>query len=135
MKEFKLDNHPKIEPGFKIPPNYFEDFSKTIIGKIQEPEVKVVSLFEKRRQWFLAAAAVLVLALLLPVLNNLTAKSETTDTAIEDYLSYHAQLSEEDIVNLLDTEDIEKIKIEYNIGDKAMEDVLSANSNLENLIY
>ncbi|HLA55336.1 MAG TPA: hypothetical protein VK623_04515 [Flavobacterium sp.] len=103
--------------------------------KIAEPEVKVVPLFRQRKSWIYAAAAVLVLALSIPVLNKFTTPSNEPDTAtLENYLAYHADISDEQLVDLLETEDIEKIKIDYKIEDKALEDMLSSNADIENYI-
>jgi hypothetical protein len=45
MKQFDLDNDPKIDSGFRIPENYFEQFEAKIMSQLPEREVKVISLF------------------------------------------------------------------------------------------
>ena len=47
MKNFKLENAPKITSGFKTPELYFENFSKNLMQQLPEKEPKVISLFQK----------------------------------------------------------------------------------------
>ena len=135
MKTFKLENEPKIESGFKIPDDYFDDFSIKMMDQLSTSEPKVISIFQKRKNLFLMAAAVLVLALMIPFINNSNTNKQEMDTAIlENYITYQSNVNQYDLINVLETEDISKIKISMAIEDKAIEDVLSVNSNLENLI-
>ena len=41
MKEFKLDNNPKISPGFSVPENYFENFSSKLLQEEKSPVIKI----------------------------------------------------------------------------------------------
>lgn len=135
MKTFKLENEPKIESGFKIPDDYFDDFSIKMMDQLSTSEPKVISIFQKRKNLFLMVAAVLVLALMIPFINNSNTNKQEIDTAIlENYITYQSNVNQYDLINVLETEDISKIKISMAIEDKAIEDVLSVNSNLENLI-
>ena len=79
------------------------------------------------------AAAVLVLALSIPVVyNNFYGRSsEIDDATLENYISYHSNVSSLDIVNLLDEKDIQKINIDLNIEDRVIENELSAENDLE----
>ena len=132
MKEFKLDNH-KIDAGFKIPDNYFDTFPDKVMKVLPASEPKVIPFFGSGR-WIFAAAAILILALALPILNKLTVSSQPNITELENYISYHSSISDEDIVDLLETEDIEKIKIEQFLEDKAVEDILTSDADLEHYI-
>ena len=135
MKTFKLENEPKIESGFKIPDDYFDDFSIKMMDQLSTSEPKVISIFQKRKNLFLMIAAVLVLALMIPFINNSNTNKQEIDTAIlENYITYQSNVNQYDLINVLETEDISKIKISMAIEDKAIEDILSVNSNLENLI-
>ena len=135
MKTFKLENEPKIKSGFKIPDDYFDDFSIKMMDQLSTSEPKVISIFQKRKNLFLMVAAVLVLALMIPFINNSNTNKQEIDTAIlENYITYQSNVNQYDLINVLETEDISKIKISMAIEDKAIEDVLSVNSNLENLI-
>jgi flagellar basal body-associated protein FliL len=136
MKIFKLDNTPKIESGFKTPENYFDTFSARIMQQLPKEEPKTISLFSRRKTWIYAAAAILVLALTLPVVyNNFYSPSPEIDEAtLENYISYNTSISDTDLVNLLDEKDIQKIDIGMNIEDKAIENELSENQNLEHYL-
>ena len=63
MNDFKINSDHKIESGFKIPEDYFENFSEKVLLRINKPEPKVVTLFYKRKTWISSVAAVLVISL------------------------------------------------------------------------
>lgn len=136
MKTFKLDNEPKMESGFKIPENYFDDFSARVMQQLPKEETKTISLFSRRKTWMYAAAAVLVMALSIPVVyNNFYSRSPEIDaTTLENYISYHSTVSDAELVNLLDEKDIQKINIDLNIGDRAIENELSTENDLEHYL-
>lgn len=132
MKTFKLENEPKIETGFTVPENYFEDFSATMMQQLPKKEPKIIAIFAKKKTWMYAAAAILVLALSIPIYTNyFSNSSEIDDATLENYITYHSTVSDTDIVNLLDKQDIQKIKIDLNIEDATIENELSENNNLE----
>lgn len=135
MKTFKLENEPKIEIGFKIPANYFDDLSLKIMEQIPASEPKVISIFQKRKGLFMMAAAILILALMVPVFNNLsTTKKELDSAALENYITYQSNVNQYDLISILETEDITNMSSGIVLEDQVVEDVLSTNSNLENLI-
>ena len=132
MKTFKLENEPKITTGFSVPENYFEEFSEKMLQKLPAKEPKVISVFNRRKTWMYAAAAIIVMALTVPVYNNFyNHSSEIDEMTLENYISYHSTVSDADLVNLLDENDIQKINIDMNIEDKTIENELSDNKNLE----
>ena len=135
MQTFKLENEPKIETGFKIPANYFDDLSLKIMEQIPASEPKVISIFQKRKGLFMMAAAILILALMVPVFNNLsTTKKELDSAALENYITYQSNVNQYDLISILETEDITNMSSGIVLEDQVVEDVLSTNSNLENLI-
>ncbi|MBG6061648.1 hypothetical protein IWX83_001434 [Flavobacterium sp. CG_9.1] len=136
MKTFKLENDPKIEPGFKIPDHYFENFSIKMMEQLPVSEPKVISIFQKRKLLImLSTAAVLIFALLIPILSPTESNTKELDTvAIENYITYQSNVNQYDLINGLETEDIEKINSSIVLEDETIEDHLSTNSNLENLI-
>ena len=135
MKTFKLNNEPKVETGFKIPDHYFEDFSASVMQNIPTEEIKVIPFFQKRKFLYYAAAAILLVGLLIPAVNNVsTTQSEIDVIALENYISYQSNVNQYDLINNLQEEDIKNINVNIAVEDKAIEDVLSVNSNLENLI-
>ncbi len=135
MKDFKLDNEPKITSGFTMPEDYFDTFSNKVLAKLPKQEPKVVSIFSTRKYWYFAAAAVLILMLSIPLYNNYQTQQEEIDSAtLENYIAYQSNISEEQIVDLLEQEDLDKIKLDFNIDDTAIEEALYSNSNLEQYI-
>lgn len=135
MKDFKLDSEPKITSGFTTPDGYFDTFSDKILAQLPKQETKVISLFSSRKTWYFAAAAVLVLMLSIPVFNKYSTNQEEIDSAtLENYIAYQSNISEEEIVNLLEQEDLDKMKLEFNVDDKDIEEALNSNSNLEQYI-
>jgi hypothetical protein len=135
MKTFKLENEPKIESGFKTPDHYFEDFSAKIMQRLPENEPKVISIFQKRKNILFAIAAVLVLALMIPVYTTLSTNTKTLDeTTLENYITYQSNVNQYDLISELELEDINKIKTTIPIEDEAIEDVLTTNSDMEHLI-
>ena len=134
MKEFKLDNEPKITPGFKAPEGYFENLEISVLQKITEKETPVYTLFTKRN-WFIGAAAVFIVALSIPIVNYMNASTSKIDQVqLETYLTEQSDLSEDDIVELLDEEKIQKIKLELNVNTNELEEALLTNSNLEDYL-
>ena len=135
MKTFKLENEPKIESGFKTPDHYFENFSIKMMEQLPANEPKVISIFQRKKNLFLMIAAVLVLALMISPLNNFyNNKQEIDSNQLENYITYQSNLNQYDLINGLEASDIKNIKISMALEDKTIEDVLSVNSNLENLI-
>lgn len=137
MKAFKLENEPKIESGFKIPEHYFENFSEKLMHKLPENEPKVFSLFQKNKKIFMMVAAVLIIALLVPLLytSTVNVNSKEIDTAtLESYLSYQSNINQYDLINGLETDEIDNIKTTVALEDTTIEDILVDNANLEHLI-
>jgi hypothetical protein len=135
MKTFKLENEPKIESGFIVPEQYFDDFSKKVLSQLPEENTKVIPLFQKRKTLFLSAAAVLVVGLLLPIYNQFTTNSDEIDiTTLENHLTYQSNLNSYDLISELDDEDLTKLGTTIGLKDETIEDILVTNSDLEKLI-
>lgn len=118
MKEFKLDNHPKISTGFKTPEHYFENFSKKFLDELPEKRPTVISIFQNRKVIILSLAALFVIALFVPlIINSTKEKNELDENTLENYISYQSNISQYDLINLLDKEDIESLKNEVNLED------------------
>lgn len=135
MNDFKLVNEPKISAGFTTPEGYFDAFSERLLKQLPKEEPKVIPLFKTRKIWYSTAAAVVVLMISLPLYNRYSGNQEQLDSAtLENYLAYHSNISEDEIVDLMNQEDLDKMKMELNVDDKAIEDALQTNSNLEEYI-
>lgn len=135
MKAFKLENEPKIKSGFTTPEHYFDDLSAKVLQQINEREVKVIPFYKRRNVISIAAAAVIVFALMIPIVNNYNATSKELDEAtLETYLSYQSNLNQYDLIQNLDTKDIQKLNKNVAIEDETLEDILASNPNIEHLI-
>ena len=88
MKPFDLENKNEIKSGFKVPENYFEQFEAKMMAQIQpESETKIVSIFYRKQVWMSAIAAVVLLAIAIPVYFNMANNNNLDATTIEMYLS------------------------------------------------
>jgi len=134
MKDFNINNEHKIDSGFKIPENYFENFSEKVLLKINKPEPKVISIFYKRKTWISSVAAVLVISLSVTLYTKIAVKSTDEKLTLENYITNQSEISQYDLVALLDTKDIEKIKIDLILDDKKIEEELTNSSEIENYL-
>ena len=135
MKTFKLANEPKIKSGFIIPESYFDHFSEKVMQQLTKEEPKVISLFLRKKSWLFVAAAIIGLGLIIPIYNDFSNHSSEIDEIIlENYIANKSDISDTDLANLLDEEDIQKMSIDLDIEDKSIENELSINSNLEQYI-
>jgi hypothetical protein len=135
MKAIKLENEPKIEPGFKTPNYYFDNFSAKVLQQLPENEPKVISIFQKRKRVIMMVAAVLILALMIPIYTSISANSKELDeAALENYLSYQTNLNQYDLISELKLEDINKMQPVSSLEDQAIEDVLATNPDIEHMI-
>lgn len=135
MKDFKLDTNEKITSGFKIPDHYFDDFSEIVMQKLPKEEPKVISFYARNKRWIYSAAAVLVLALSVPIVYHMQNNdTEMTSSEVENYLVTNTTLSDDDIVNLLEQEDIDQLKEAAPIEKEALEEALSNTPEIEQYI-
>ncbi len=138
MKKFNLDSESKITSGFKTPDNYFDSFSKKMFLKLNVEQPKVISLkdrIDNNKKWFFAIASVILVTLSIVFYTNEKNKMEQKYTAeIENYLTNHSSFTDDELVNLLDKEDISKIKIDSKLKNDAIEELLIDNTDLEQII-
>jgi hypothetical protein len=136
MKAFKLENEPKIESGFKTPDHYFDHLSAKVLEQLPENEPKVISLFQKRKTVIMMVAAILILALMIPIYTTISTNSKELDeTTLENYLAYQSNLNQYDLISELETEDITKMQPVSSPEDKVIEDILTTNSDVEQLLF
>jgi len=136
MDDFRLDKEAKINTGFTTPEGYFDAFQQKIMQGLPVQEPKVIPLFARRRVWMMSAVAILVLALTVPIYTNFYKDNEGIDAvSMENYLAYQSNISQYDLINLLDSEDIQNLNVDLALEDKTIEDILTDNNNLENYIY
>lgn len=134
MKEFKLDNEPKITSGFKIPEGYFDDLSEKINSSLPKEEPKVVSIFRKQKTWRYSIAAVLAISLSVVFYQQFQSRETLDADFLENYIARNTTVSEYDLLELLEKEDLEKIQIDLNIQDDILEETVINNTNLEHYL-
>ncbi|WP_396194423.1 hypothetical protein [Flavobacterium sp.] len=136
MKSFKInENEPKISSGFTTPEGYFESFESKVLAQLPANKTKVIAFYRQKTTWYYAAAAVVVLLLSIPIYQNFYKSSNEVDAVVlEEYIATHVDISEEDLATILEDEDLEKIKLELNLGEEAIEDILLNNNDLEQYI-
>lgn len=130
MNKFILDNEPKIETGFTVPDNYFENFEVRIPAEKTRKKSKVYQLYAENKVWILSSAALLALLFTI-IFQSANPAEEVYATEIENHILYHSTLSDDDIVNLLDEESISNIKVNSAVDAKEIEETLMEESNLE----
>lgn len=133
MKKFNLNNDPKITSGFTTPEDYFDSFPDKVLERLPKQKSNVISIFGYRKTWYFASAAILILMLSIGLYTKyLTQKQEEVDSiALENYLACQPGICEEEIINLLQQQDLDKIKLDFHIDEETLEDALNSNSNLE----
>ncbi|SEG38160.1 hypothetical protein SAMN04488130_11154 [Flavobacterium urumqiense] len=135
MKAFKLENEPKIASGFKTPEHYFDHFSAKVLQQFPENEPIVISIFQKRKMVIMMVAALLILALMIPIYISISTNlKELDETTLENYLAYQTNLNQYDLVSELETKDISKMQPVSSTEDKVIEDILAADSDIEHLL-
>ncbi|MBC7642945.1 MAG: hypothetical protein H7174_11500 [Flavobacterium sp.] len=132
MKDFNLNIETKINSGFNVPENYFDNFSDKIIGALPKKEVKVIPIFAKRKTWIKVVAALLILQLTIPVINHFYNQSiESENATFENYISSNTFVNENDIAELLTENDFKKLNNNLKIEDEIIENELLGNVNIE----
>ncbi|MCA1967139.1 MAG: hypothetical protein LDL23_10890 [Flavobacterium sp.] len=135
MKQFDLENNKEIKSGFKVPENYFEQFEAKMMEQIsKEKETKVVSLFYRKQVWISAIAAVLLLAIAIPVYFNMAKENNLDAGTIEIYLSQQQGIGITELSKHLTDEDIAELENNLSINEAnsdAVEDYLSESENLD----
>ena len=135
MKQFDLENNKEIKSGFKVPENYFEQFEAKMMAQIPvEKETKVVSLFYRKQVWISSIAAVLLLAIAIPVYFNMVKENNLDAGTIEVYLSQQQGIGITELSKHLTDEDIAELENNLSLNEvnsDAVEDYLSESENLD----
>ena len=135
MKPFDLENKNEIKSGFKVPENYFEQFEAKMMAQIPvEKETKVVSLFYKKQVWMSSIAALLLLAIAIPVYFNMASESNLDATTIESYLAQQSVGTTELTKHLTD-EDVIALETSLGVSTSESDEIEAYLSETENLDY
>ena len=135
MKNNLLENEKKITSGFIVPEDYFANFSADLMQKLPAKEIKTIPFYARNKKWIYSAAAILVIALSLPIVFQMEKEEELlSDTEIENYLTKQNVISEDEIINCLEKEDLVNLKINSTVTEEALEEELINNNELEQYI-
>lgn len=132
MKNFEIENSPKIKSGFKVPDDYFDQLSENIFQRIQEDDKPVISIFRKYYQAVIGIAAVIIVGLLITF--NTSNSQEINQTELENYFAYHSNMNQYDLADILNEDDIDNIDIDYNLESDEVADYLDSHSNVQLLM-
>lgn len=106
MKKIDLDNEPKINSGFTIPENYFEQFEAKIMNQLPDKEVKIISIWKRKVIRISGIAAVFAISLGIAIFQN----NNNQEMIITDDLVAYEDLSTNDIAEHLTDNDIQEIE-------------------------
>jgi len=136
MKPFDLENKNEIKSGFKVPENYFEQFEAKMMAQIQpESETKIVSIFYRKQVWMSAIAAIVLLAIAIPVYFNMANNNNLDATTIEMYLLQQQGIGITELSKHLTDEDIVALEQNLSISETNSDEVEAYLSETENLDY
>jgi hypothetical protein len=134
MKEFKINDENKITSGFTTPEGYFENFTIDLQNNEshQKTDRKVISINTKR--WLTSVAAVLIVAISVTIYTKLVIEKTEDSIEMENYISNHSDLSQYDLITLLDEKDIENLSVEMNFNSTETEEEYENTNEIENYI-
>ncbi len=134
MNKFKLNNENKIPSGFIIPEGYFEQFTVELNNKINLPKsrVKVISMNTKRG--ITSVAAIFIVALSVSIYSKMAVSNSDKNNTTENYLTNHSEISQYDLITLLDKKDIENLSIELNSDNSKIDEEFANTNEIENYL-
>lgn len=139
MKHFDLEHNDKITTGFKTPEDYFEQFEAKMMQQITgeqpvEKEVKVVSLFYRKQVWMSSIAALLLVAIAIPVYFNRANETNLDASTIESYLAQQ-NVGTTELTKHLTDEDILALENTLGASTSERDEIEAYLSETENLDY
>jgi hypothetical protein len=131
MNEFKINNENKITSGFTTPVGYFDGFSIEKNNRIILPKsrVKVISINKKR--WVTSVAAVLIIVLSITFFTKMEVSNSDDNVLMENYITNNSEISQYDLITLLDNKDIENLSVELNLNDAKMDEEFDNTNEIE----
>ena len=134
MKEFKINDKNKITSGFTTPEGYFDGFSIDVNNNLSQPknDRKVISINTKR--WITSVAAVLIVAFSVTVYTKLIIENPEDSIEMENYITNHSEISQYDLITLLDKKDIENLSIEMNTSNTKTDEEFANTNEIENYL-
>jgi len=131
MNEFKINKENKITSGFTTPEGYFDDFSIDTNNRIILPKsrIKVISINTKR--WVTSVAAVLIIAFSITFFTKMEVNNSDDNVLMENYITNNSEISQYDLITLLDKKDIENLSVELNLNDAKMDEEFDNTNEIE----
>lgn len=131
MNEFKINKENKITSGFTTPEGYFDDFSIDTNNRIILPKsrIKVISITTKR--WVTSVAAVLIIAFSITFFTKMEVNNSDDNVLMENYITNNSEISQYDLITLLDKKDIENLSVELNLNDTKMDEEFANTNEIE----
>lgn len=138
MKPFDIEHNDKIETGFTIPENYFEQFEAKMMAKIPVvKEVKVISIFQNKQLWMSSIAAVVLLAIGIPVYFSMANETKLDALTIENYLANQKSVGITELSKHLTDQDIKELEVSLGVSianTDGIEEYLSESENLDYIL-
>ena len=125
------------DTGFDLPDNYFEGLEDRVMSKIDKPETKVVSLFSRKRLYYISGVAAAILILVSVLINRTTTSTEDINYEMVENYILDQDMSTYEIASLLTEDDLENSDFEMIdevISEESLEDYLLDNIDLEEII-
>jgi hypothetical protein len=136
MKPFDIENNDKIETGFKIPANYFERFEAKMMAQIPfEKEIKVIPIFNNKQVWISSFAALILVAIAIPVYFNMATETNLDATTIENYLAKQHTITNNEMIKYLTDDDIKELETTLGVTIANTDGIEAYLSETENLDY
>lgn len=129
MENFNLNKTPKVNNGFKVPDQYFEQLEHKIIHQTVAKDKKIRLLTNNKQFWFSSIAAAILISLALPIYNNMAKDQLLDKESLENYLTneYYTY----DIIESIPIESINNLENEISLNDDLIEDYLINTSNID----
>jgi hypothetical protein len=131
MNEFKINNENKITSGFRIPEEYFDEFTVELNNKINLPKAKLKVISINTKRWITSVAAVLIGALSVTVYSKIIVSNSDENVLMENYITNNSEISQYDLITLLDKKDIENLSVELNLNDTKMDEEFANTNEIE----
>jgi hypothetical protein len=134
MKEFKINDKNKITSGFTTPEGYFDGFSIDVNNNLSKPKNDRKLIFINTKRWITSVAAVLIVALSVTVYTKLIIENPEDSIEMENYITNHSEISQYDLITLLDKKDIENLSIEMNTSNTKTDEEFANTNEIENYL-
>ena len=127
------------EHGFSAPEGYFSKIEDNILDQVkpEENEVKVVSLFNRKRLMYMSGVAAAILILFAVFINRSPEAEQELDMELVETYILDQDISTYELASLLTEEELQSINtdiLEETFEDEDLEDYLLENVDLENII-